>query len=106
MLPPPAPICPLENAVPTGAPKAVFALIHAAQGGARGGVEANLPQVVQDPRGHELDVGLRAFLLDEALELVVAVTLRGHGPELTDDRHLGLRHRAIDLDRLEDLLGP
>jgi hypothetical protein len=41
------------------------------------------------------------FALEELLELVVAVALGGHGPELADDRGLGARAELVDLHRLE-----
>src|SRR5690606_22276054 len=66
-----------------------------------GRVEGDLPDVVEDPGGDELDVALGALALEEALELVVAVALRGHRPELADDGDLGLEQRTIDLDLLE-----
>ena len=106
MLPAQSPILRCEDPVLAGATRAVLALIHAAQGGAGRGVEANFPEVVQNPGGDELNVGLGSFLLDEALQLVVAVAFRRHGPELADDGDLRLRRRAVDLDGAEDLLGP
>src|SRR5262249_57236768 len=61
-------------------------------------ISALLPDHEQDPRRHELDVALGALGLEEALQPVVAVALGRHGPELADDRHLGLDDRAVDLD--------
>ena len=51
----------------------------------------HLPDAVEEPRGDELDVGLGALALEEALELVVAVALGRHRPELADDADLRLR---------------
>ena len=41
---------------------------------------------------------LGAFRLEEALQLVVAVALGRHRPELADDRHLGLGLQTVDSD--------
>ena len=62
-------------------------LVQGFQLGAQLGVVAPFPQHEQQPVGDELDVALGAFRLEEPLQLVVAVALGGHRPELADDRH-------------------
>ena len=68
-------------------------------------VVARLPDRVEEPRGDELDVGLGALALEEALELVVAVALGRHRPELADDADLRLRAACLStLTLVEDRL--
>src|SRR6202012_4854887 len=64
-------------------------------------VAGDLPDVVEEPGGGELDVVLAALALEELLELVVPVALGGHGPELADDRRLRLGLELVDLDGRE-----
>ena len=61
-----------------------------------------LPDVVEQPVGNDLDVDLGAFLLQEALQAVVAVAFGGHRPELADHRDLGLDHGAIHFNVAQD----
>ncbi len=69
--------------------------VRAAEKCPRLGIELHFPHVVEEPGRHELHVALGAFLLEEALELVVAVALGGHGPELADDGHARPHQRAV-----------
>ena len=71
--------------------EAVLGLVLRAEVPALASCRARLPHVVEEPRGDELDVGLGALALEEALELVVAVALGRHRPELADDADLRLR---------------
>src|SRR6185312_6762841 len=81
----------------------VLGLVVAAQRRALLGVVAALPEHVEQPRRDELDVGLGALGLEEALQAVVAVALGGHRPELADDADARLDLRAVDLDRAHQL---
>jgi hypothetical protein len=83
--------------------EAVLAAVGAAQVAALARVAGDLPDVVEQPRGGELDVVLAALALEELLELVVAVALGGHRPELADDA-TSWRGRAqlVDLHRLAE----
>src|SRR5262249_19587476 len=62
------------------------------------------PRRVEEPRADELNIGLRALLLEEALKLVIAVAFGRHRPEFADDADLGLGDRAIDFHRFEERL--
>ena len=77
--------------------ESVVALVLCTQGHALLGVVPHLPQCVEEPVDEGLNVVFPAFGFDESLKVIVAVALGGHRPELTDDRDLGLRLKAIDL---------
>src|SRR5262249_52979439 len=94
---------PLRDAELVELLEAVLAAVAAVQVATLARVAGDLPHVVEESRDDELDVVLAAFLLDEALEAVVAFTFGRHRPELADDRDLRLRAQRIDLDRLEEL---
>ena len=87
-----------------GVTEAVLRVILRGQVAALLGVVTPFPDHVEDPGRHELNVGLGPFALEEALELVVAVPLGRHRPELADDADLRLDDRLVDLDRGEDRL--
>ena len=59
------------------------------------GIPTLLRDEVQQPIRHNLDVDLSAFLLEKALQSVVALPLRRHRPELADDGHFWLDPSAI-----------
>ena len=82
--------------------EAAAAVVGAAQLGALAGVAGDLPDVVEQPRGDELNVALGAFALEEVMQVVVAVALGGHRPELADDGGLGKRAKLVHLDRGEE----
>ena len=81
--------------------EAELTAVRASKGHARPRVVGDLPQVVEHEVDDRLHLALAALLLDEALQVVVAVTLGGHRPELAEDADLRLRAKAIDLDRGE-----
>ena len=60
-----------------------------------------LPDAVQHPRDDRLDIDLRAFGLEEALEPVIAVAFRSHRPELADDRDLGFGAQPVHRHSIE-----
>jgi hypothetical protein len=81
--------------------EALLRRVDGAQLGAHLRVVPALPQHEQQPVRHELDVALGALGLEEALQLVVAVALGRHRPELADDRHARRGPRPVELDRGE-----
>jgi hypothetical protein len=83
--------------------EAGLGLVLAAQVGACAGVVARFPDIIKNPVGDQLDVTLGAFLLEEALQLVVAIALGGHGPEFADDRHARRRTGEVAFDRRQFL---
>src|SRR5581483_5867007 len=69
-------------------------------------VAPSVPEEVEEPVRDRLDEDLAALLLDEPLELVVAVALGRHGPELADDADGGLGAETVDRDRRQLLAAP
>ena len=62
-----------------------------------------LPDEIEQPGRDELDINLRALRFKKALQMMISVALRGHGPELTDDHDFRFGLQPIYFDRLEFL---
>ncbi len=58
----------------------------------------HVPQQIKQPVEKRLDNHFRTFLLEKLLDLIIAVTLRRHGPNLADDADDGLDLQPVDFD--------